>query len=425
MKYFFHFILFIFIHFNATAQWHDTKNESMLLSRNSYTPVHSIDSITGVIINNNDTLYFSNYNSSYQYTWCYLMDSIIIYQGYPFIPSSYGVYILVVTDSATANSFVTLPYNFGGGCSVAIQSNQPLCYESCDGSAQAIVVGNGPVSYLWSTGDTTSSVQNLCSGLYGIAITDSSGCISVDTFNIASPDKLRLTNATLTDLSCFQSCDGSVYPIIEGGTLPYRYSWSNGDTTQNIDWVCSDLYYLTVHDLYDCFLIDTFDVKQPLPLVLNANFSNTTCSGCSDGYIALQMTGGTQPYIVTLFPSMGNISNDTIYNLPQGVYDIMLSDSNGCFAELLDTIFDAPNGIINLNEMHWSVFYDETNYSIRLNNVNQFIKCFSVFDVSGKMVFRKENISDDLISDFALSPALYLYQIILPDGILNGKLLVK
>ncbi len=50
-----------------------------------------------------------------------------------------------------------------------------ICPGACDGLAQAFTNGDGPFSYLWSTGATTAQVSGLCAGEYSVEVIDANG----------------------------------------------------------------------------------------------------------------------------------------------------------------------------------------------------------------------------------------------------------
>src|SRR6185436_10179669 len=103
------------------------------------------------------------------------------------------------------------------------------CNQSCDGSASLNITGGGQYAILWSTGDTTQSIQNLCQGTYWVQVMDSSACLSSDTLVLTEPAVLvATTSSTMTN--CYQSCDGTALALATGGTSPYSYLWSNGET---------------------------------------------------------------------------------------------------------------------------------------------------------------------------------------------------
>ena len=49
---------------------------------------------------------------------------------------------------------------------------------------------------------------------------------------------------------------------VSGGTVPYNYSWSSGDVTQDLANVSSGTYSVTVTDAFNCSISDTFTVDN-------------------------------------------------------------------------------------------------------------------------------------------------------------------
>jgi hypothetical protein len=50
-----------------------------------------------------------------------------------------------------------------------------ICPGTCAGEAQVFANGDGPFSFIWSTGATTTSIVGLCAGTYSVEVLDASG----------------------------------------------------------------------------------------------------------------------------------------------------------------------------------------------------------------------------------------------------------
>ncbi|MEM6397112.1 MAG: T9SS type A sorting domain-containing protein [Bacteroidota bacterium] len=74
----------------------------------------------------------------------------------------------------------------------------------------------------------------------------------LDNINIKRcPDSLGI-ETMVTDASTNGTSDGSVNVAVNDGIAPYRFSWSNGATTQNLTDVPAGDYVLTVSDVQGC-----------------------------------------------------------------------------------------------------------------------------------------------------------------------------
>ena len=116
-------------------------------------------------------------SGSYTYTWSNGGTGTLI------TGLSAGSYTVTVNDgtsTATATAQVTQPSS-----PVSISTSTTDANGGNNGSASAIVSGGtSPYSYLWSTGATTATVNNLGAGTYNIIATDANGCTASATVTI-------------------------------------------------------------------------------------------------------------------------------------------------------------------------------------------------------------------------------------------------
>ncbi|MFQ5334713.1 MAG: hypothetical protein ACE5DN_01430, partial [Flavobacteriales bacterium] len=117
---------------------------------------------------------------------------------------SAGTYTVTVTDDngCTSDTTVTIS-NTGGPSATASVVQNVLCNGDCNGEANVNVNGgNTPYTYSWSTGGSNVTETGLCAGTYTITVTDSSGCISIDTVLITEPQPLIASITSWHDVSC-------------------------------------------------------------------------------------------------------------------------------------------------------------------------------------------------------------------------------
>lgn len=119
---------------------------------------------------------------------------------------------------------------------------------------------NPPYTYLWSTGQTTSSINNLSAGLYSATVTDSIGNASVFHYTILEPPPINLfylvnhTNPPGT-------ATGSINLLVGGGVGPYNYLWSTGETTEDIQNLAPGVYTVTINDAHGCANLQTIIIN--------------------------------------------------------------------------------------------------------------------------------------------------------------------
>ncbi|PSR01421.1 MAG: hypothetical protein BRD50_08885, partial [Bacteroidetes bacterium SW_11_45_7] len=221
------------------------------------------------------------------------------------------------------------------------------CNGSNAGSLTVNVSGGTPAySYNWSTGASSQTISNLTAGTYYVTVTDTNNCTAIDSATIQQPAQLFLNVANKTDVTCNGYQNGKVDITINGGTPPYSYNWSSGDTTEDVVGLSAGTYTVTVTDANNCTLDTSISIDEPTSLSLSITGSDVTCYGAQDGSADLTVTGGTPPY--DYFWSNFQFTQD-IANLDGGNYTVVVTDSFGCQATDTVTIQEPDSITIDAN----------------------------------------------------------------------------
>jgi hypothetical protein len=214
--------------------------------------------------------------------------------------------------------------------------------------AGGIEIPNTRYHYQWAVqnGGTPSSIGSddsvlslLPAGFYQVTITDNNGIPKTSSlFMVSEPYVLAVTIAT-TPLACNVDSTGIATPTVTGGTLPYSYNWSTGDTTEVIAHLTEGGYFLFVSDSNSCQTQQAAGVTAPNGLVIDTVVMQPTCNQRCDGSIRLNVTGGAGGY--TYVWNTG-LSNSGLTALCAGDFNVRISDANGCTALRKFTLTDPP-----------------------------------------------------------------------------------
>ena len=210
-------------------------------------------------------------------------------------------------------------------------STDVSCFGLCNGNALTnISGGTPPYTFAWDdpNSDTNLGVTGLCAGTYHVTVTDSNGCVLLDTFPILEPTILSATISSKSDEVCGGACDGSATVSASGGTTPYTYTWSGICTSSSCTNVCAGTFSVTVTDNNGCNIVLTDSIQGPTPLSNIVGSTNSTC-GIADGSTYIVESGGVPPYTY-LWDDPLSQTNDTAFNLLSGTYTVLVIDSNGC-----------------------------------------------------------------------------------------------
>lgn len=154
-----------------------------------------------------------------------------------------GSYRVTATDASGCTALETIVITQPTQLTVSILPSTTSCGVSATASPSG---GTGPFSYSWSNGSTTASITNLATGTYTVSVRDNNNCTATASANITQSGGLTL-NLTSTQPSC-SACDGEMTVTPVGGTPPYSYTWSSGETSSSISSLCTGTYTVTVTD---------------------------------------------------------------------------------------------------------------------------------------------------------------------------------
>jgi gliding motility-associated-like protein len=243
-----------------------------------------------------------------------------------------GTYTVVVTDNVGctgATSAVIIPPT--PISSMVTHVDSALCFGQNQGSISISASGGTqPYSYSWNTSPPQSgpTANNLYAGTYTAIITDDNGCLDTISGTVYQPTQMITTVANANDsLQCFGDQNGSITLNLVGGSFPFSYLWSSGQTNLAIFNLPAGSYTCSVTDNNGCTTSHNVVVWQPSQLFVQVDSLNEECSGSCDGQATSAVTGGIVPYT---YLWTGGSSNQTITGLCPGIYNLTITDANGC-----------------------------------------------------------------------------------------------
>lgn len=262
-----------------------------------------------------------------------------------------GTYWLQVSNGSCVESDTVVINLICQGFASGANGTDIDCFGNQNGMIDLTVVGGTPgYTYSWSTGDTTQDISNLSGGTYTVSLTDQNGCNRQQTVTINEPSVLTATIQG-TDAVCHGTPSGLINLIPSGGTPNYTYSWSNGDTTQDLLNVPAGSYTVTVMDANNCIILLSETLTEPSPIVLSSTPSATLCFGAASGSINLGVSGGSSAYS---FAWSNGDTTQNISNLFAGAYSVVVTDVNNCSMQISDTVGNAPPIGISLSNTNAS-----------------------------------------------------------------------
>lgn len=204
------------------------------------------------------------------------------------------------------------------------------CHGDFTGTAhirtRAVSGSTAPYTIEWFDGNTLWQRSDLPAGTHFYRVTDNTGCFLNEFVTIGQPDELEI-ELELSDVLCFGGSSGRIDLTVEGGISPYTYTWSNGDSEEDILNLEANDYSVTVVDANGCVIQGGETINQPEPLGISPTVLPVSCPGGDDGRINTVVFGGVLPYRY-FWSQLDTIPN--VINLSAGNYALTITDGNNC-----------------------------------------------------------------------------------------------
>ncbi|NNC96297.1 MAG: T9SS type B sorting domain-containing protein [Chitinophagales bacterium] len=204
--------------------------------------------------------------------------------------------------------------------------------DTCCGSVVTLNANvTPPVTYFWSTGDTTSSVNVNSTGLYAVFVTDPNNCTDVDTINV----EIQCIIDTVTAVeNVINEGETSLLTVTTLYNSNFQYEWIPGmfvaDSSQasatSEPLISTVTFTVEVTDLNNgCLEFDTVQVQViPTGLGVTPNAFTPNADGLNDLFIPL-VSGATSINEFRIYNRWGDKLYDYSEDVDKAGWDGMLN----------------------------------------------------------------------------------------------------
>ncbi|MEM8906367.1 MAG: gliding motility-associated C-terminal domain-containing protein [Bacteroidota bacterium] len=245
---------------------------------------------------------------------------------------------------------------------------EPTCGEA-DGVVELTTIGgSGNYSYSWGIG---ASRDDLVAGTYTVTTTDlTTACYTIVQFVLTEDTPGAIITVTpVVQLACYGDANGTVDFEIDyelGFERPQHLEIRNeqGDSISNGSLTAGH-YCLLVWDDYGCLAGEAcFVVVQPDPLSIDLLIEDALCA--DNGQIEVTVSGGTGTYLYDWADLPGSMNVEDRSDLPEGNYNLTVTDANGCSSIISNLIVES--NCLAIDTIYVSTPYDTPTDSICLDD---------------------------------------------------------
>ena len=254
---------------------------------------------------------------------------------------------LTVTDNNGNTSSTTATVTVQDNIAPSISCGGDVSVVADRNDCTPVVTWDAPVASdncTYSVSSTHNSGDRFPVGTTTVVytVTDASGNTASCSFNVTvTPNPLVASVTAKTyvggyNVSCYGKNNGEATVSVDGGCLPYSYSWNTspvqtGATASNL---FAGTYVVTITDANHQVISKSITLTQPAELLANAGNNATvyygyTPSSCAN--LSGSATGGTLAYSYS-WSNGASISTTQVCPSTSSSYTLTVTDANGCVA---------------------------------------------------------------------------------------------
>ncbi len=218
-----------------------------------------------------------------------------------------------------------------------------------DGKIELSAPDNANHTYVWNTGQKTSTINNLSAGVFVVTITDVQRNFScVRTFKVLPPQIKDSFKITTNNISCFGYKDSKAKVIVvkSSPSAVYHYNWnttsnSTFTSTDSINSIDTGNYIVSIKNLTNgCLQSIPFDISSPEKSILGFTKYDNRCAGGKTGNITLAMRGDPLTYAYNWKAQIPPFTETTqnIFSLLSGTYHITVKENFGNHCAINDSV---------------------------------------------------------------------------------------
>jgi hypothetical protein len=262
-----------------------------------------------------------------------------------------------------------------------------------------------------------TSVRNFIASLFIGATAINANAETITTGSVMNTNNQEVITYTVHHPSCANTSNGSIDIDVTNGAT-YSFSWDNGMNAEDINGLAAGTYRVKIETNEGEVLFASFDVEAPTVLegmITQDNFLNAT-------NIDLFVQGGTAPY--TYSWSNGTITEDLMDITTEGIYEVNVTDANGCQLNIGTYVATEAAGISE-ETATFELYPNPSNGNGTITWNNATVEQINIVNAAGQVV-NSVNVDNTTSATFdGLTAGIYLAQLVTADTTNTIKFIVQ
>lgn len=240
---------------------------------------------------------------------------------------SAGTYTVTVTNALGCSNTLSLSLSEPTPLFLLPDSRAVRCFGAADGMASIVASGGaGAYTYSWNNQELTDTITMLPAGVYSVTVTDLNGCSAAETEILVSSPPVMILEVDSPAILC-ADMEGNTVADASGGTAPYTYQWSTGETGPELISLAG-IFTVSVTDAQGCQEIQTIEIQEASAVNALITIQAATSVMTADGAVwVTTVSGGVAPYS---FLWNNGATTQSLENIFPGEYSLSITDAAGC-----------------------------------------------------------------------------------------------
>ncbi len=216
-----------------------------------------------------------------------------------------------------------------------------ICNGVADGEIEVNFSGSGPFSLEYEYNGATRNISNITTnsyilpetagGVYEAIAMTSTGCMGTGEGTAEIIESNVAIEYQFSNPKCNETIDGFIELTMDEAEGDFTYLWDNGAESSRLDNLEEGDYSVIVSNELGCTDTRSFTLSKPALLSTEVTvLGMANCNNPNGGSINLEVEGGSPGYAYAWSNNAGIEEDPT--NLEGGIYEVVVTDVNGCEA---------------------------------------------------------------------------------------------
>jgi hypothetical protein len=248
-----------------------------------------------------------------------------------------------------------------------------------------------------------TSVRNLFASLFLGTALFSANAETITTGALVNTNNEEVVSYTVHHISCAGLTDGNIDIEVANNSVS-SFSWDNGSTAEDLTNLSAGNYRVKIETIEGEILWASFEVTAPeaLQAMITQTDLNTAVN------LDLFVQGGVAPY--TYNWSNGETNEDVFGITTEGVYEVNVTDANGCQVGVESYVALEAAGVQEM-ESTFTLYPNPNNGNGTITWNNAEVNQITIVNAAGQVVDNQEIANQTSATFNGLTPGMYVAKV--------------